>query len=103
MDDIKEYIERGALMAQIKATPWSDYVGSYYGRSLHFDINEIVERQPEADVVEVVRCGECAKYQVIKTQTCTIAGCRRTGFTSCNPDDYCSYGERKDGDNNAAG
>ena len=52
----------------------------------------------KADVVEVIRCKDCAHYGGITFGNI----CRRwSGLNVKNctkPDDFCSYGERKDGD-----
>ena len=45
---------------------------------------------PTADVVEVVRCKDCAR--AIKLDGCCI--CSADNETML-PDDFCSYGERK--------
>lgn len=50
---------------------------------------------PAADVVEVVRCKDCAYY---KNGLC-MCGEKETSYATDlfqKPDDYCSYGERKD-------
>lgn len=54
-------------------------------------------KQPEVDVfcirndvVQVVRCKNCKHYDI--GWSCIICG-----FQSRKPDDFCSYGERKDG------
>lgn len=45
---------------------------------------------PAADVVPVVRCKDCKHYDI--GGSCIICG-----FQSRKPDDFCSYGERKEG------
>ena len=55
----------------------------------------ILREAPTVDAVEVVRCGEC-KHCDPETHHCdhhmgTVAPLRR------KPDDFCSYGERKEG------
>ena len=53
---------------------------------------DIVLKAPTAtDVVKVVRCSQCKHWH--------RGDCYRLELS--RPDDYCSYGERKDGDNNA--
>jgi hypothetical protein len=50
---------------------------------------------PTADVVEVVRCKDCKHY---KTPECAMwLECSACGgqWDWCNPNDYCSYGERR--------
>ena len=56
---------------------------------------ETVDKAPAVDAVEVVRCREC-KHCDQENHHCdhhmgTAAPLRR------KPDDFCSYGERKDG------
>lgn len=58
----------------------------------------ILREAPTVDAVEVVRCREC-KHCDPENYHCdhpmgTVAPLRR------EPDDFCSYGERKEGDGN---
>ena len=60
------------------------------------DIGYMIRKLPTVDAVEVVRCREC-KHCDPETHHCdhhmgTVAPLRR------KPDDFCSYGERKEGD-----
>lgn len=48
---------------------------------------EYAESLPTADVVPVVRCRDCRKFKTY--------GCR---MVASGYDDFCSYGERKDGE-----
>jgi hypothetical protein len=45
---------------------------------------------PAADVVEVVRCKNCKFYHK------NI--CPHWAYTETKPDDFCSYGERREGE-----
>lgn len=54
---------------------------------------KIVQDAPIVDAVEVVRCRDC-KYYDGKWL------CKISGVPSRKPCDFCSYGERKDGDGN---
>ena len=68
----------------------------------------LIEKQPTADVVEVVRCRDCKYWDKVKNSKhagkgiCispnkSIGGyCTRKGATLEN--DYCSLGARKDGE-----
>lgn len=60
----------------------------------------VTERQiakaPTIDAVPVVRCKDC-KYCDPENHHCDHAGGTMIYFTR-KPDDFCSYGERKDGD-----
>ena len=59
-----------------------------------------VSRQPAADVAPVVRCKDCKHYIATgldKEFGCEIfCGCYDRPYRT-EPDDYCSYGERRDG------
>lgn len=89
----KEYIDRGALLQDIEETalftvrggektPTSEMRGArkVIGR---------IEAAPTADVVEVVRCSQCKHWYQ--------GDCYRLELS--RPDDYCSYGERKENEN----
>lgn len=49
-----------------------------------------------ADVVEVVRCKDC-RYLMFSD---CYGECKQNHLGIVRPDDYCSYGERKDGKEN---
>lgn len=57
--------------------------------------NEVLkafEQEPSADVVEVVRCKDC-KHLMFSDM---YGECSQAHMGIVRPDDYCSYGERKD-------
>lgn len=60
-----------------------------YERGWNDAIDAIIENEPSADVVEVVRCKDCLHYWDGRTQ------CDVHDGVNYNPDDYCSYAERK--------
>ncbi len=67
----------------------------FSGKDICEAITELFERigaMPAADVVQVIRCNDCA----IPHNRWT--GCPRMNGTIMEPDDYCSYGERKEGE-----
>ena len=70
----KRLIDADALLEKMKRT------------SRYFDVLFDVEEMPTVDAVEVVRCRECRNF---KTYNCRMVA---SGY-----DDFCSYGERKDG------
>lgn len=92
----KEYIEREALIDKtydIRAN------GNLY-RAIFYDD---VILTPAADVVKVVRCKDCNHYDKEYHQ-CKLHSEEpdqySTGFIFCmSEDDFCSYGERKELDN----
>lgn len=57
----------------------------------------LIENAPAADVVEVVRCKDC-KYYVANYCTRDIRG--RTNMFYMSDNDFCSYGAKKDGEEN---
>lgn len=65
-------------------------------RLLHIEYayaaEQLLDEIPAADVVEVVRCKDC-KYNV-GTKKCLNPD---SFFAVPKDDDFCSYGERKDG------
>lgn len=51
---------------------------------------EYAEQLPTVDAVSVTRCKNCRSYNKPKTGWCEV-------HLDCeHPDDFCSYGERKD-------
>ena len=67
------------------------------------DLLKILEAAPTVDSVEVVRCRDCKFYELKyypdgKQRMC----CENNNaiWTTTKPDDFCSYGERKDGGGN---
>ena len=75
---MKEYIERGELMKELERFP-------------HLKTAEsVVRSMPKADVVEVVRCGNCAVPHNKWT------GCQHLNGLIPPPDHYCARGERKE-------
>lgn len=73
-----EYIERKAA---------EDAAGEAYLKGLNpvWAVRDV----PTADVVPVVRCKECKHLFYTMCAAC--------GFLPHKPNDFCSYGERKDG------
>lgn len=52
----------------------------------------LIEKAPTVDAVVVVRCKNCRSYNKPKTGWCEV-------HLDCeHPDDFCSYGKRKDGE-----
>lgn len=88
MANEKRLIDANALIKEACAEGAYGYV----------DAKQIADA-PTIDAVEVVRCRQC-KHCDPENHHCdhhmgTVAPLRR------EPDDFCSYGERRDGDRNA--
>lgn len=61
------------------------------------DLFWAIEQQPTVDAVEVVRCKDCKNY-VVDGLWCNSNCCVGENHANWYPDDFCSYGERKDND-----
>lgn len=64
-------------------------------------VNQIIKSTPTADVVEVVRCRDCIYYQKMTTGGLCMCGDKKTSYAADfypKENDFCSYGERKDGE-----
>lgn len=94
-----EYIAREVLLAQLRAME-SYNVSPMYRRG-YDDCVEAILKAPAADVVPVVRCKDCKWFadnnggQWYGCQMFQVV--RITPEDAPKPDDFCSYGERKDG------
>ena len=94
-----EYIEREALMRNLK---------HFAPEQLTPLIKSLIQKQPAEDVVEVVRCKDCKyffdeccnheKNRVLHRVPDFGKHYSYAGRIKVEPDHYCSYGERKEGD-----
>lgn len=90
-----EYISREAAIEEIDK--WLDAVGTALvgkGLSYYGELIGCIEDTPAADVAEVVRCKDC-KY-VIFTEHRDYIRCTKHCAFSFRPNDFCSYGERRE-------
>lgn len=110
MTDSKEYIEREALLQELEEVGGCDAPPDSWADGFDKGILSAikhVEAQPAADVVEVVRCKDCAfsrEFKIWEKES------QYEGFLKCECNmfrnngkvvfdkHYCSFGERKDGD-----
>jgi len=60
------------------------------------DLMGIIESQPAADVVEVVRCKECEYGTPIREDGTVKYDCRLFGHWDLDGDFYCADGERRE-------
>lgn len=82
-----EYIERGALMQfPIRRDHYDRKNGNKHFINGIESVLEYAENLPTVDAVPVVRCRDCRKFKTY--------GCR---MVASGYDDFCSYGERKEG------
>ena len=86
-------------MAEIKLNKRYKYAGDIFRKLIDIGVDietatAFLNEVADADVVPVVRCNDCKHYKKINyddinQNTCEITTKRQ------QPDDYCSYGERK--------
>ena len=92
----KKYIDRDALINDFESDLIIRMFDNLKGtpRSKTIDIADVIKRIenfPTEDVVEVVRCKDCKFYG---NGDCSVQSVR-----SMWPNDYCSYGERRNSSN----
>ena len=83
-----EYIKRESAIEAIMSDPPDAHYQSWYAEK----INEI----PAADVEPLVRCKDC-KYWQDNNDGYPHEECRWGHGETPDANDFCSYGERKDG------
>lgn len=88
-----EYIEREAIKDELLS--WAVCI-KHPEHLMREDALHVIDSLPTADVAPVVRCKDC-RYCDPENHHCDHAGGSAVYFPR-KPDDYCSYGERKDGD-----
>lgn len=97
-----EYIEREAVIDEIEDTTWyhiSCQKNLVEGAACEADalykatdIYNVIKSAPTADVVEVVRCKDCAIPHN------RFTGCPKLNGLIPPENHFCSFGERKEGD-----
>ena len=88
------YIDADALVKRLKHSPL------FLGTNMQFKdgVIDLVERQPAADVVEVVRCEDCKHYKRHKPPIEDFDGWCSANEIECDTDFYCQYGSMKGGE-----
>lgn len=60
---------------------------------------QLLDEIPAADVAQVVRCKDCKHYGMgVCLKIYSDGNVHAAAWQKRNPEDFCSYGERKDGD-----
>ena len=77
---------------ELREHKFTQPVQSFYSMGWNSAIDAIMENEPTVDAVEVVRCKDCRHYYP-DTLSCRNLICCANWY----PEDFCSYGERKDG------
>lgn len=96
---VDEYISRAKALADFEAC------NAENPRWTPQRVKTLLLRQPAADVVEVVRCRDCAKHYVVLgrdmcAKNASGSGDHLIGLSATLPDAFCSRGVRKDGGEN---
>ena len=95
------YIDRGALIEWLKRIRLIDLSD---GRGLcrvimEDDFKKAIKKMPKgiiADVAPVVRCKDCKHYDMgVCLKIYSDGNVHSAAWQSRKPDDFCSYGERK--------
>ena len=61
-------------------------------------ILDLVDSVPTVDAVIVTRCKDCKHYDLgVCLKIYSDGNAQKDSWQTRNPDDFCSYGERKDG------
>lgn len=79
-----EFIERDKALEDFDK--WIDETGAIpKGTSYYYECRACIEDVPSADVVEVVRCKDCANKNL----------CEEQGLWVFDDNGFCNYGERR--------
>ena len=84
------YIKQETVISELKNLPEQERI-EYMG------IYDCIKSVPAADVVEVVRCKDCKHSRKMTSGDYICVVDHRLAH---NENDFCSYGERKDGAEN---
>lgn len=69
----------------------------YCGDTVAGNIGHAIKSLPTADVAPVVRCNDCVHYDLgVCLKIYSDGNAQKDSWQSRNPDDFCSYGERKE-------
>lgn len=82
----------------IDANALKDLRDRYIRGEIHFDDEyDMVDRCPTVDAEVVVRCKDCKHYDLgVCLKIYSDGNMHTEAWQSRRPDDFCSYGERKD-------
>lgn len=63
------------------------------------EVSGVVDACPTVDAVVVTRCKDCIHYDLgVCLKIYSDGNAQKDSWQSRNPNDFCSYGERKDGE-----
>ena len=87
-----EYITKEAAINAVEDAPIKLFQSEWEG------IEEAINAAPAADVVSVVRCKDCKHAYINSFSAASGVALCSSSVKVMQQDDFCSYGERKDGD-----
>ena len=90
-----EYIEREAALSLVRPDAPEDEKAAITIATAKKLVRDTVRRTPAADVAPVVYCRHCRSYNKPRLGWCAVHHDRE------NPDDFCGYGARMDGNGEA--
>ena len=94
----KRLIEANALVKCIELLAKHE---DSFRQSVILGVVHTVKAQPTVDAVEVVRCRDCIHYfSGACLKIYSDGNVSQDAWQERNEDDFCSYGERKEGDGN---
>ena len=102
----KHYIDREALIEWLKRIPLKD-LSDGLGLCriiMEDDFKKAIKNIPKGivvDTMEIIRCKDCKHYRPQKKSAHwenRANYCNHVVTIKMQPDDFCSYGKRKDGD-----
>ncbi len=96
---MNECVERERLLRRFNIDDMMNVNGTLISLE---DARNTISNFPAADVAPVVRCKDCKHYRIfLKRDMCAknaqVLDGHEVGLTATNPDNFCSYGERKSG------
>ena len=93
----KEYIEQEATIELLRSIGSRDYRREKGTIQEAIKMVSFSEYTPAADVTPVVRCKDCKHYDLgVCLKIYSDGNMHTEAWQSRRPEDFCSYGERKD-------
>lgn len=93
-------IDANALLRHKRKMSGADFGGEFWDEAV---LASDIKNAPTVDAVPIVRCKDCKHYRPQKKSAHwenRANYCNRIVTIKIQPYDFCSYGERKDGDEN---
>ena len=95
---MSDYISRQTVIDMFQRQAYDDWnqgTGTTWANAFS-EAADMIENLPSADAIEVVRCKDCKHYDLFNNGCNGMCLRHIDAFEVFYPDDFCSYGERKD-------